>query len=73
MWYVSVVLPIDLDSLDGAQAPITDSEYAAYLSEKKDLLSRLENTFNPLLQSLDALVQSLTIGIQEQVLHTPTP
>jgi len=73
MWYVSVVLPINLAALDGAQAPITDSEYAAYLSAKKDLLNRTDNTFNPSLESLDTLVQSLNIGIQEQIMGTTTP
>jgi len=64
MWFVSVVLPINLASLDGVQAPITDSEYAAYLSAKKDLLNRSDNIFNPSLESLDALIKSLFISIQ---------
>lgn len=64
MYYVSVTLPINLAALDGAQAPITDSEYAAYLGAKKALLNQTDNQFSPSLESLDKLIQSLIIGIQ---------
>jgi len=63
-YYVSVILPINLASLDGFQTPQNADTYPDYLNTIRDLLNGTNNTFNPSLESLDELIQSLFIGIQ---------
>jgi hypothetical protein len=63
-YYVSVILPISLASLDGVQNPESDDAYPGYVSTMKDLINRTDNAFTPSLESLDALIESLNIGIQ---------
>jgi len=66
-YYVSVILPINLNSLDGIQAPNDADTYPDYLNTTMDLLNGVDNPFNPSLESLDNLIQSLFIGIQEGI------
>jgi hypothetical protein len=60
-YYISVVMPIELAGLD--PAPENADQYPNYLSTTVDRLRQPGNPFNPSIESLDALVQSLTVGL----------
>jgi hypothetical protein len=60
-YYVSISLPIELPQLNGVSAPESSDTYPDYLTSTINLLNRADNTFNPSLESLDALVQSLQV------------
>jgi hypothetical protein len=60
-YYVSVRLPIELPQLNGVFAPESSDTYPDYLTSIINLLNRTDNTFNPSLEALDALVESLQV------------
>jgi DNA-binding CsgD family transcriptional regulator len=64
-YYVSVTLPVHLDALNGTvPTPANAEESASSLKAARDLLDQEEPALQPLLTSLDALVQSISAGIQ---------
>jgi len=60
-YYVSISLPIELPQLTGVSAPESSDTYPGYLTSTINLLNHTDNTFNPSLESLDELVQSLQV------------
>lgn len=64
-YYVSVILPLNLASLNGIETLENADEYSAALNTTKDMLNKGDNPFNPSLESLDGLVQSLFITGQQ--------
>ncbi len=58
-YYVSVILPINLAGLE--PAPENIDEYPNYLSTSISRVNQAGNPFNPSIESLDALVQSLLV------------
>jgi hypothetical protein len=64
-YYVSVTLPVHLESLNGmAPTPASAEESASSFNSVKELLNQQEPALQPSLDSLDALVQSISAGIQ---------
>lgn len=64
-YYVSVILPVHLAALDGmAPTPASAEQSASSFKSLKDLLNQQEPALQPSLGSLDALVQSISAGIQ---------
>ena len=70
-YYVSVMMPIELAGLD--PAPTNAEQYPSYLSTTVDRLRQSGNPFNPSIESLDALVQSLLVGLPATSDMTPSP
>ena len=65
-YYVSVMMPINLAGLE----PMPDSaanpaQYPGYLMKTISQINQAGNQFNPSLESLDALAQSLMVGVTE--------
>lgn len=72
-YYVSVMMPINLAGLE----PMPDSaanpaQYPGYLMKTISQINQAGNQFNPSLESLDALVQSLLIGAPATSDMTPS-
>ncbi len=64
-YYVSATLPIHLSAMDSAvSTPANAEESASSFKTARDLLNQQEPAIQPLLNSLDALVQSISAGIQ---------
>jgi DNA-binding CsgD family transcriptional regulator len=63
-YYVSVVLPVHLSALDGMPTPGNADESSNSFKTARDLLNRQDASLQPSLESLDALVQSISAGIQ---------
>jgi len=60
-YYVSVMMPIELAGLD--PAPQNAEQYPNYLNTTVDRIRQTGNPFNPSIESLDAMVQSLLVGL----------
>ena len=60
-YYVSVRLPIELPRLTGVLVPENADRYPGYLTSTIELLNHTDNAFNPSLELLDILVQSLQV------------
>ena len=60
-YYVSVMMPIELAGLD--PAPQNAEQYPAYLTTTVDRISQAGESFNPSIETLDAMVQSLLVGL----------
>jgi hypothetical protein len=69
-YYVSVMMPIELAGLD--PAPENADQYPNYLNTTVDRLRQPDNAFNPSLETLDALVQSLIVGLPATSDMTPS-
>jgi hypothetical protein len=69
-YYVSVMMPIELAGLD--PAPDNAEQYPTYLNTTVDHLRQSGNPFNPSIESLDALVQSLLVGLPVTSDMTPS-
>lgn len=63
-YYVSVTLPVHLAALDGMATPQNADESSNSIQTARDLLNQQEPALQPSLESLDALVQSISAGIQ---------
>ena len=59
-YYLSVMMPIELAGLE--PMPTDTDQYPNYLNTTVDRLRQAGNSFNPSIESLDALVQSLMVG-----------
>lgn len=59
-YYVSVMMPIELAGLD--PVPTDTDQYPNYLNTTVGRLRQAGNSFNPSIESLDALVESLLVG-----------
>ena len=70
-YYVSVMMPIELAGLESA--PENAEQYPTYLNTIVDHLRQAGNPFNPSIESLDALVQSLLVGLPATSDVTPLP
>jgi DNA-binding CsgD family transcriptional regulator len=65
-YYVSVMLPVHFPALDGLpSSPANAEESASSFKVARDLLNQQDAALQPSLESLDALVQSITAGIQQ--------
>jgi DNA-binding CsgD family transcriptional regulator len=77
-YYVSVMLPVHIDSLDGASQPsdniqiMNDQEYADYRNAMIGQISQANASINPSLESLDSLVQSLSVDLSGLIEMQPT-
>ena len=63
-YYVSVILPVHMDALNGMATPADAGQSASSFQTARDLLNQPEPALQPSLESLDALVQSISAGIQ---------
>ena len=66
-YYVSVILPVHLAALEGAPQNtdnMNDQQYSDYRNEMIGQISQANASFNPSLESLDALIQSLLVTMQ---------
>jgi len=63
-YYVSVILPVHLAALDGMATPADADQSASSFNTARDLLNQQEPALQPSLESLDALAQSISAGIQ---------
>jgi len=66
-YYVSVILPVHLTALEGVpQDTVTmnDQQYSDYRNAMIEQINQAGSSFNPSLESLDALVQSLSVTMQ---------
>jgi len=68
-YYVSVILPVHLTTLEGTSQTLdtiqkmNDKEYSNYRNVMIGQISQANASFNPSLESLDALVQSLLVDL----------
>ena len=60
-YYVSVMMPIELAGLD--PAPQNAEQYPNYLNTTVERIRQAGNPFSPSIETLDALVQSLLVGL----------
>lgn len=63
-YYVSVTLPVHLAALEGLPTPADAGQSASSVQAARNLLNQQEPVLQPSLESLDALVQSISAGIQ---------
>jgi DNA-binding CsgD family transcriptional regulator len=64
-YYVSVVLPVRLEALDNMPTPQSAEQSANDFQSARNQLQESSASIQPSLEALDALVQSLTVGIQQ--------